>query len=99
MTRFRIGQRVRLIDSWDDQGQEVGQKIAGREAIIVAIVDRWYVQECDLDIQCYDVDVDGVPYVPGYVREDWLIPLADPGREVVSWSECAWQPEHLRSPA
>jgi hypothetical protein len=38
------------------------------------------------------------PVVGDICHTDQLEPITD-GREVVSWKDCAWMPEHLRTPA
>lgn len=90
MSRFYVGQRVRIV------GAGESKFLIGKEAIIRAIdvmaysraKGGWYVgHETDA------INHAGVTFV-GYPYQ--LEPITDPGRELVSWESCAWKPEHLR---
>jgi hypothetical protein len=86
MSRFYVGQRVRVVRAITPEGQ----CCIGRETSIGFFIrsDLVYLK-------------DGLPPPPNG-DDSWhcytwqLEPLTDPGREVVSWEACEWNPEHLR---
>lgn len=98
MSRFFVGQRVRVVDECDPQDRPlVGGEIGGKEGTVIRRIPWYEKQPQDIDVDCYDVLIDGIAYVEGYLPGYVLRPLTDPGREVIAWSECLWKPDHLRS--
>lgn len=85
MSRFYVGQRVRIVHSFDG-------RYVGSETTITALNVVAYTPSGTADVG-HEIDIrswDGQRYV---ARPGWLAPIVDPGRQVVSWSECLWQPE------
>lgn len=87
MARFYVGQRVRI--------RCPGSEVDGQDTTIRRL-DVEAEEPLDGKYVGAEVDIvgDGYPFCVFEYHE--LDPLTDPGREVVSWSECAWQPPHLR---
>jgi len=88
MSRFFIGQRVRI--KWS----KYWPYLAGEQGTIARRVDNgdgdWVVApDCWGDTHPLDDDEE---FGPG---EEQLEPATD-GNMLVSWSDCAWRPEHLR---
>lgn len=91
MSRFYVGQRVRIVFSlvpW-----EFGH-LVGLEGSVMSI-DEDRLSGCK-----YALDIDGFGSRDQFGNSYWyrpeqLEPAAD-SNSVVSWSECAWKPHHLR---
>ncbi len=84
MSKFRVGQRVRVkyaTTPW-------GYACVGHEAVVIGLHDGEY-----------EIEVDGVPppsFVMGWVASaDQLEPATD-CYDKTEWDACAWKPEHLR---
>ena len=85
MARFYVGQRVRIVFA----RYAHGRCCVGLETVVDGFLDDGRAKLTK-----------GLPN-PSPAKfwnafTDQLEPLTDPGREVVSWSECVWKPEHLR---
>jgi len=93
MSRFFVGQRVRLARPF----------FPAHEGITGTIVEFFpHVDDAlgnQLNCRCeWDQTERLLPACRGgKVHTDRLEPLTDPGREVVSWADCVWKPQHLRS--
>ncbi len=86
MARFYVGQRVRIVGCED----KIGEKQIGREATVNELACMNMARESGY----IGVTIDSI--------DDWcflpehLEPILDDGRQLSTWSECAWQPPHLR---
>jgi hypothetical protein len=90
MSKFKVGDRVRVVDS-SDLPQHFGKETVITEVMGYAECptpeyedDVWYCTDLTFD------DGERCVYPAGA-----LAPIYD-GREKTSWSECAWKPNHLR---
>lgn len=93
MATFRVGQRVRLIRCF----QKWHGISVGTEAIIAGPIERALFGT----LIGYPLSIGGIIVTNGaglhlLAAPDQLEPIVDDGRQVVSWSECLWMPEHLR---
>lgn len=91
---FSVGQRV-LVTSCDKRTQLPGFVAAPKRFRTVRFTGGNLAE-----LLTYLVQVDGLPsHTPSglWSVEEWQIEPIDDGREVVSWSECAWQPEPVRA--
>ena len=99
MSRFRVGQRVRIRWDWppDEPNLLSCHDFTGYEATVVEIMPLWCNQSEDADIQCYVLLIDGFDFEDGYHREDQIEPLTD-ANDLVSWGSMRdlWVPAHLR---
>ena len=93
MSRFYVGQRVRIVAAYTQRGiAEVG-----KEGVITGVRSGSEYRGpaiYSLDISPFEL-IDGGTYGLG---EDQLEPATD-SYDVVSWKDCVWQPEHLRAEA
>lgn len=94
MSRFFVGQRVRILWSrgWPELAGQLGAIVARSPTKGVEGISEWRVAP----------DVWGSHEAPRRgdngaslfaPNSNQLEPIQDPGREVVSWSECLWKPE------
>lgn len=89
MSKFYVGQRVRIVGCSPNNAARIGRFIGTEGRIIAAAIPpcSWFVDSAQ-------------KFPEGLLiawQEKHLEPLTDPGREVVSWDECVWKPEHLRT--
>jgi hypothetical protein len=100
MSKFRVGQRVRIKWDWNPSWPNCeGRDMTGAEATVIETFEEdavWEVWPEDKDVQCYVLHIDGKELPEdGYHREDQLEPATD-SYDVIRWDQCVWQPEHLR---
>jgi hypothetical protein len=86
--RFYVGQRVKIVEC----DNALMEAYVGTEHVIVAASGQWPGSWI----------LSGAQTTSSGRRCSWnestLVPVED-RNEKVSWSECKWQPEHLRSKA
>lgn len=94
MSKFRVGQRVRLIKS-------LKGKYVGLEATITSGLHSSPIANLGFEVQhnLYSLDIEGKgPISPqGHTwaaPESWLAPVYD-GWDKISWDECIWRPKEL----
>lgn len=93
MSRFRIGQKVRIVSA----ETAYGRSFVGREGFVVSMMSG-----CDLDTDRprlgYGLDICPIERHDGtwMTWADWQLEPATDSYDVVSWQDCAWKPEHLR---
>lgn len=87
MKRLFVGCRVRVVGPW----LGFGPSPRGHEGRITAsgeFVGGFSGEVCEWEIE-----------VPGWdalvAKSEDLEPIQDPGHQIVSWSECLWQPEGM----
>jgi hypothetical protein len=90
MSKFNVGDRVRVIDSRELPQHE------GEQTVITEVMGRAYHQHPDFPNDtwyCTELtfeDGERCVYPAGALE-----PIYD-GNETVSWSSCVWQPNRLR---
>ena len=93
---FRVGQRVKVVKSPLGNGSE----FLGRECIISSMKRYEKGTPCrkgpplPVDTDCILLFPDGDESNAAFWQ---LEPIIPEGQKVVSWSECLWMPEHMRS--
>lgn len=93
MSRFFVGQRVKLARPWFAVHE-------GMTGTIVAMFPLRHDREGrPQDCLCnWDQKERLLPECrEGCSHTGQLEPLTDPGREVIAWADCVWKPQHLRS--
>lgn len=88
MSRFSVGQRVRIIASGPYRGTVctvMSPLIPARNAKLRIVPDGELVHE---------LDIDGPGDTAMIATPDCLEPIND-GDQPASWSDCAWKPKHL----
>lgn len=107
MQRFKVGDRVRIVAGFSGNlftgiSCPAAMDNLGREGTIVNIreANKVYAQVCVVHVPNAVIPTNfHVTATPDDIEclPEWLEPiLRDPGRQVVSWKECPWMPEHLR---
>lgn len=89
--KFYVGQRVRVVNA----GRSV--HLIGQEARIVRWRDRAYCGKRGVYYTGWQTTLTNVMGRPFVAEVGWLEPILDPGREVIGWEECLWQPEWYKA--
>lgn len=89
MATFRVGQRVRIVGALKEF-----EYLIGKEAVVTSglLPVAGFLE--------HRLEIDGVPPPPHCTcwsaAPGHLEPIQPERNQMVEWSECAWQPPHLR---
>jgi hypothetical protein len=93
MSRLSIGQSVRFTRVEDESDTDCDELRAVGEVGMVVGAGRYFSDDPSAGYDCIVL----LPSYGEYCAWDWqLEPIIDPGREVVEWSACLWQPSDRR---
>lgn len=97
MSRFYVGQRVKVV-RYPDDGNSRGIVKVGDECTISGTANEpneGFNPNRDRDLSVKHPSFDGPMMAPSYCFE----PIIPTGHQVTSWDHCLWMPEHMRDRA